>query len=50
MSLFGNMGGAIIQKKLARTFDKKHKPLFTKKPSSKRVKKKLKEQRANGNI
>ena len=31
MALFGNMAGATIQKKLARTFDKKHKPQFTKK-------------------
>ena len=47
MALSGNMGGATIQKKLARTFDKKHKPQFTKKIKSKRLLKKLKELNAN---
>ena len=47
MALSGNMGGPTLQKKLARTFDKKHKPQFTKKIKSKRLLKKLKELNAN---
>ena len=50
MSLSGYMGGPTLEKILSRTYNKKHKPQFTKKIKSKRLLKKLKEQRANNTL